>query len=69
MRGIPKVTAPIFFSHPGNTNTTKFCTCAQDSYASFYKKFRANSTSFILALLVMCLKFELTLYIGDESPR
>ncbi len=37
---------PIFFSHSGNTDTTKFCTCAQDSYTSSCRKFRVNSTRF-----------------------
>ncbi len=30
--GTPEVTTPIFFSHSGNTDATKFCTCAQNSY-------------------------------------
>ncbi len=45
--GTAEVTTPIFFSHIGNTDVTKFCTCARDSYTSSYKKFRVNSTSFI----------------------
>ncbi len=41
------VTTPIFFSHSGNTDATKFSKCDQDSYTTLYKKFRASSTTFI----------------------
>ncbi len=41
-----------FFLHFGNTHTTKFCTCARDSYPRLYKKFWVNSTSFICVWLV-----------------
>ncbi len=46
MRNTPKVTRPISFLH-FDTDETKFCTRAQDSYTSSYKKFPVSSTNFI----------------------
>ncbi len=50
-RGTLKGTTPTFFLHSGNTDTTKFCACAQDSYNSSHKKFQVNSTSLVCVMM------------------
>ncbi len=59
-RGPPEVTVPIFFSHSGNTEVTKFGTFAQDSYTDSYKNFRVNSTRFYTCLVCVMMNWKET---------
>ncbi len=60
MSGTPEITMSIFFSHSGNTNMTKFCTCAQDLHW-FVQKVSGKLNEFYICVVSLMMNWKETL--------